>query len=184
MTDVVANFYLILGLKLSVKIREILLTITKNIKFMQIYFTEDGIRRVKARLMYLRNNKIKEVARNIREALNFGSINENAAYEDAKEKEAFLHLEMRDLENKIRLARVVKKSKNENKVQIGSRILVLDSKSKKEFHIVEPDSVDSFKNKISYRSPLGKALLGLNVGDIAKFSAGEGEQNFRVIAIS
>jgi len=136
------------------------------------YFTTEGLEKLKKELHCLKTVKIKEIAELLRHAASFGDLKENAAYDDAKEKQAFLQGKILELEDTIGNAEIMEK-RHTDKIQVGSTVLVFLSGEKEKFQIVSPSQVDSLKNKISYESPLGKKLLNKKVGNKVKIELGK-----------
>jgi len=128
------------------------------------YITKEGLEDLKKELNYLKTEKIREIAELIRHTASFGDLKENFAYHDAKEKQSFLLTRIKEVEQKIKNAKVVEK-KQSDKVQIGSKVQVLTEGEKQEFSIVASDQVDVLRGNISYESPLGQVLMEKSVGD-------------------
>ena len=127
------------------------------------YLTPEGLKKIKEELKYLKTVKTKEVADLLKYAASFGDLSENAAYDDAKERQTFLHMNISKLEKIIKNAKVVKE-KSKNKVGVGSNILIFLNGKKEKFQIVSPSEADILRKKISYESPLGKNIFGKTIG--------------------
>jgi len=147
------------------------------------YLTPEGLKKIKEELKYLKTVKTKEVADLLKYAASFGDLSENAAYDDAKERQTLLHMKIAELEKIIKNAKVVKE-KSKNKVGVGSNVLVLLNGKKEKFQIVSPSEADIFKKKISYESPLGKNIFGKTIGK--KFTCGIGNEKIegKILEIS
>jgi len=139
------------------------------------YLTEEQLNELKKKLKYLETVKTREVAKMINDAASFGDLSENAAYSEAKEKQSFLQKEIAELRETIKQAKIIKKEKT-GKVQIGSIVSVELGKKIIKFEIVSQSQADPLKGKISYQSPVGKALLGKSAGDKAEVKIDEGEK--------
>ena len=120
--------------------------------------TREGLEELKKELHYLKVDKTREIAALIKHTASFGDLKENAAYHDAKDKQAFLQGEIKSLEEKIRNARVVETRKT-GKVELGSKVTLLMDDEEEVMEIVSPAQSDPTKGKMSYESPLGKAIL-------------------------
>lgn len=117
---------------------------------------------------YLVTERRQEVANNLKQARGFGDLSENAEYDDAKNEQAILEAEIAQNEAKLTGARIVDESEiDENKVHIGSVIVVFDKEFNEEctYTLVGAADNDPLSNKISRESPIGSALLGHEVGD-------------------
>jgi len=146
------------------------------------YITSEGLEKLKKKLNYLKTVKTKEIAELIRHTASFGDLKENAAYTDAKERQAFLQGEILELQDRVNSAKIVE-NKQTGKVQVGSKVLIsLDGKEEK-IEIVGPGEVDSLKGKISYESPLGKAVLNKSVGDKMEKKIGDNNIKCKILKI-
>ena len=133
-----------------------------------VILTTDGLEKLKAELAHLQNDKRREVAQRIKEAREFGDIAENSEYDDAKNEQAMLEARIAQVEERIRSATVVDaKDLSTDTVQVGSAVSVKDEASGKThtFTIVgSPEAKPP--ERLSYESPVGKALLGHKRGEI------------------
>jgi len=146
------------------------------------YLTQEGLEKLKKELNYLKEVKRKEIAERLRYTASFGDLTENFAYQQAKEDQAFLEGRILELEAIIRQAKVIEK-KEVGKVQIGSMVIVSSDNKKEKFQIVESEEANPLEGKISFQSPLGKALLGKSVGDVIKIKTLEGESQYKILKI-
>ena len=146
------------------------------------YFTPEGLEKIKKELNYLETVKRKEIAAQLKHAASFGDLSDNAAYQIAKETQAFLEDKILDLKELVRSAKVVEK-KRTDRVQIGSIVLVVSDNEKQKFQIVEPEEANLQERKISFKSPLGKALLGKSVGVKIKIETPGGEIQYKILKI-
>lgn len=121
--------------------------------------TQGGLDELKEKLDYLKVDKTREIAALIKHTASFGDLKENAAYHDAKDKQAFLQGKIKELEQRIRNSRVVK-ARHSGKVELGSKVTLTMDGDKEEMEIVNPAQSDPLKGKVSYESPLGKAIMG------------------------
>ncbi|MFA5878281.1 MAG: transcription elongation factor GreA [Candidatus Staskawiczbacteria bacterium] len=128
------------------------------------YFTAEGIKKLKEELHQLKTVETKKVVALLKYAASFGDLKENAGYDDAKERQAFLVTKIKQLEAVINDAIIYEKGETD-KVQIGSTVLLVFGEDKEEFHIVAPAESDILNNKLSYQSPLGRELIGRKTKD-------------------
>ena len=146
------------------------------------YITPEGLEKLKKKLNYLKTVKTKEIAALIKHTASFGDLKENAAYTDAKERQAFLQGKILELQDRVNSAKIVENKQTE-KVQVGSKVLIsLDEKEEK-IEIVGPGEVDSLNGKISYESPLGKAVLDKSVGDKMEVKIGDNRIKYKILKI-
>jgi transcription elongation factor GreA len=130
--------------------------------------TPQGLKELKSKIEYLRNERRREVAARIKEAREFGDISENSEYDDAKNEQAMLEKQIADLEERLAGARVIDvKSVDTDVVGVGTTVHVKDQKTDKsqKFKIVGSAEADPSNSKLSNESPVGRALLGHNRGE-------------------
>ena len=119
----------------------------------------------------------------ISEARDLGDLKENAEYHAAKERQSIIEGRILDLQSKLARARVVDSSAMQSdKIVFGAHVTVYDEQKDitLTFQIVGEDEAMTAENKISYSSPLGKALIGKEVGDEAIVKAPKGDLVYEV----
>jgi transcription elongation factor GreA len=151
---------------------------------MENYLTPEGFEKLKKELEYLKTVKRKEIAKRLKKAISFGDLSENAAYEEAKNAQAFLEGKILELEKIINGAKVLKNIKKDC-VGIGSKVSVKSEKDEEEmnFQIVGENESNSFEGKISHESPLGIALFGKKEGDVVEVKTPEGDEKYEILEI-
>jgi transcription elongation factor GreA len=145
----------------------------------------EGMRKMEEKLQYLTTTRRAEVAEQISIARGFGDLSENAEYDEAKNEQSRLEAEIAALENDIRTAIVIDGVVSTEAVNVGTtvRILFIDDNEEEEYTIVGAREADPMNNRISNESPIGRALLGKKVGDIASVEAPEGVYDVKVLEI-
>ena len=122
----------------------------------------------------------------ISEARAQGDLSENAEYSAAKEKQSFIEGRIQDLEAVLSRAQVIDvPTIKSDVVRFGATVLVADEDddTERSYQIVGDYEADIVKNKISLSSPLAKALIGKEIGDVAEFKAPSGQKSFEIIDI-
>ncbi len=149
------------------------------------YLTANRLEEVKKELEELKGEKRKDIARRIEDAKNLGDLSENAEYAEAREEQAFNEGKIKELENLIRNAEVIKENNSRKSVvKVGDSVEVKDSKGNKHtFTIVGSNEADPLNDKISNESPLGKSFLGKNKGDKISTNTPLGEARYKIIKI-
>ena len=146
--------------------------------------TVNGLKNLKSELEDLKNVQRPKVVEAIAEARSHGDLKENAEYHAAKEQQALIESRVIAINDLIARANVidVTKIENDGKVIFGSTVKVQDLESNKQitYKIVGQDEADISKNLIFFKSPIGKALIGKNKGDIVSVSTPSGERNFEI----
>ena len=151
-----------------------------------VILTPEGYQKLKQEIEYLSTEKRREVAERIRVAREFGDIQENAEYDDAKNEQMLLEHRIATLEERLRNARVIGADEiSTDVVSIGSlvRLRDVDAKETFEYHIVGSAEADPSANKLSNESPVGKAILGRRKGDTVEVAAPRGSLTFKILDI-
>lgn len=131
----------------------------------------------------LKNIKIPTIAKRIDEAKQMGDLSENAEYHSAREDMAWAQSRVKEIQDILDNAQIIKNVGTSDMVSIGSNIVVESSGIKKEFTIVGPQEADPIKGKISHESPLGAAFLGHRATEIVKIKTPSGSQEYKIIEI-
>ena len=153
----------------------------------EIVLTRSGLEKLEKELYYLKTVKRKEVAARIRAAISYGDITDNAEYEDAKNEQAFIEGRIITLEKMLRNARIVDQDEKDVRfVSVGSTVLLKDLETDQNYTytIVGTAEADPGANKISNESPVGRALLGLSVGEVVEVNVPAGLLRFKILEIS
>jgi len=128
-----------------------------------------------------------EVIQAIAEARAHGDLKENAEYHAAKEQQGFIEARIKDLEGKLSNLQVIDVTAIDAKGRIvfGSTVELIDEETGKEivYKIVGEDEASIKEGLISFSSPIARALIGKNEGDIVVFSAPGGEKQYEVIEV-
>ncbi|HHS98372.1 MAG TPA: transcription elongation factor GreA [Chloroflexi bacterium] len=149
-----------------------------------VYLTREGYAKLEAELNYLRTVRRQEVARRLHEALAEGDILENAELEAARNEQAFVEGRILELEELLRRAEIIEEETSNGVVRVGSWVTIVEGDGPPEtYHIVGPAEASPSEGKISYESPLGKALMGHRVGDEVTVNAPDGALTFRIVEI-
>jgi transcription elongation factor GreA len=151
--------------------------------------TPEGFAKKKERLEYLRTVRRKEIADYIHEAKEAGDISESSAYEDAKNDQAMVEGEILELDRLMSLAEVMTPDMHTldggpAMASIGMQVEVeSDSGAKRLFKLVETFEADPKAGLISDQSPVGKALIGHQVGDEVSVSTPGGVTGYTILSI-
>lgn len=151
------------------------------------YVTKETLEQMKAELHQLRAVDRPAASRAIAEAREKGDLRENAEYDAAKEAQGMLEAKIATLEGLVATARILDESTiDTSKVSILTKVRVVNLNTKKEvtYQIVSEKEADLKAGKISVTSPIGKGLLGKQIGDVAEVTAPAGVIKFKVEEIS
>ncbi len=153
----------------------------------QIMLTDEGLLKLEQELENLRTKKRKEVAEKIKVARGFGDLSENSEYDAAKEEQAQVEARIVQLENMLKNAKVIDNDDIDlNVVSIGTRVKVYDEEFEEEleYSIVGSTEADPDMFRISDESPVGRALIGRNIGDIVDVETPGGVIKFKILSIN
>lgn len=154
----------------------------------QIPITRNGADLLKAELKQLKSVDRPNVVQAIAEARAQGDLSENAEYDAAKERQGFIEGRLAQIEAILSQAVVIDPASlnAEGKCVFGSTIEIedLDEEAKFTYQIVGDDEADIKVKKISINSPLAKAMIGKEEGDVIDFESPGGLKNYEIIKIS
>ena len=150
-----------------------------------VYLTEEGIAKLQQELEELVQVRRPALAERLRKAIQQGDLSENADYISAKEEQGFLEGRIQQLEAMLRNAELIQPEGTTDEVRMGSHVTVEEEGfgEPELFYLVGPAEADPSAGKISYESPMGRAMVGCKVGDTFKVDAPAGEIKFKVVAI-
>ncbi len=149
--------------------------------------TVNGLQNLKSELEDLKNVQRPKVVEAIAEARSHGDLKENAEYHAAKEQQALIESRVIAINDLIARANVidVTKIENDGKVIFGATVDLkdLDTEKKITYKLVGQDEADIKKNLIFFKSPIGKALIGKNIGEMVIVNTPSGEKNFELLEV-
>ncbi len=154
--------------------------------YKETILTQEGVAKLEEELRYLKTVKRKEVAERIKQAIAFGDLSENSEYDEAKNEQAFIEGRIVTLENLLRNAKVIDDEDiSTDVVSIGVTVKLLDVETNDvvEYTIVGSTEANPTENKISNKSPVGKALLGKPVGATVDVHVPDGVIKFKILEI-
>lgn len=153
----------------------------------RIPLTPDGYRKLQAELERLMKVDRPQNIQAIAEARAHGDLSENAEYHAAKEQQSFIAARIQELQGKIAMAQVIDPSTiKQSNVAFGAKVKVLDVEADTEyvFILVGPEEADVKQGKISLSSPVGRALIGKDVGDTATIKAPARTIEYEILEIT
>jgi transcription elongation factor GreA len=148
--------------------------------------TPAGHGALKEEVRRLKEVERQEVIRAIQEARAHGDITENAEFEAAKERQAFIEGKIKELEYKIACADVIDpRTVKTDRVMFGCTVVLenLMTEQAVRYQLVGPDESDVSQGRISVSSPLGKAMIGKEVGDEIVVQAPSGQRRYELVEI-
>jgi len=151
------------------------------------YYTAEGLKKLRDELNHLKDVERPNASQAIAEARDKGDLSENAEYDAAKEAQGLLELKISKMEETLANARLIDESQLDN-----SKVLVLSTVKLKnqangmemKYTLVAESEADLKAGKISVSSPIGKGLLGKEVGDTAEITIPNGAITFEILEIT
>ena len=150
-----------------------------------IYLTPEGVDRLRQELDNLQQVRLPKVTAWLSEAMADGFEEEDVTeLEEARSELSFVEGRIRKLAALLRSAEVLREPESTDVVQLGSRVTVVESGEEPEtYRLVSPAEADPTSGYISDASPLGKALIGHQAGDVVVVASPDGPIEFRVVGI-
>jgi len=151
------------------------------------YYTEEGLNNLKEELNQLKTVERPKISQQIADARDKGDLSENAEYDAAKEAQGLLELRINQMEGLLANARLIDESQmDDSKVLILSKVKIKNTNNgqEMEYTLVAENEADLKEKKISIDSPIGKGLVGKEVGDIAEIQVPAGKIKFEILEIS
>ena len=149
--------------------------------------TVNGLKNLKSELEDLKNVQRPKVVEAIAEARSHGDLKENAEYHAAKEQQGLIEGRVIAINDLIARANVIDVTKIENngKVIFGSTVKLKDLETDKEinYKLVGQDGAEIKKNLIFFKSPIGRALVGKDKGEMVTVNTPSGEKSFEILDV-
>ncbi len=150
-----------------------------------ILLTPTRKRELEEELHALRTSRRQEITEAIKKAKEYGDLSENFEYQAARRDQAINNGRIAELEAVLSKAKVVEEGVGFEKIALGTLVSLKDIEFDEtlEYWIVDAVSADPVNDKISYASPIGKALLDHKVGDIVEVTTPGGKDRYEVLEI-
>jgi transcription elongation factor GreA len=147
------------------------------------HLTPEGLAALQSELEVLKTRRRPEVIARIKAARELGDLSENADYEAARKEQSFLEGRVQQLEQMIKSAVLIASSEGAE-VVLGSTVVVeTDRHGEETFTIVGSAEADARAGKISFTSPIGRALLGRKPGETVRVQVPAGTLDYRVVEV-
>lgn len=147
------------------------------------FLTPEGLEKLKKDLERMKTVGRQEVAEKLKQAIAFGDLSENAAYDAAKEAQAFLESEIARIDHVTKTSKVIEVEQNDM-VQVGSTVLINKEGEECTYQIVSPSETNPSQGKISYSSPLGEAMIGKKAGEEFEFETPSKKFKCKILKIA
>jgi transcription elongation factor GreA len=152
----------------------------------KVPMTAEGHAAIDAELKRLKTVERPTVIQAIAEARTHGDLSENAEYHAAKERQSFIEGRLAELEDKLARAQVIDVSRlSGDTIKFGATVTVLDedTEEKAVYKIVGEDEADVRAGKISISSPIARAMIGKEVGDVVEVAAPGGARSYEILKV-
>ncbi|MFN3228944.1 MAG: transcription elongation factor GreA [Asticcacaulis sp.] len=152
----------------------------------KVPMTAEGYRTLDEELKRLKSIERPSVIAAIAEARSHGDLSENAEYHAAKERQGWIEGQIAEIEDKISRAQVIDVSKlSGHQVKFGATVTVIDEDTEEEgrYQIVGDHEADVKAGKISLSSPLARAMIGKEVGDVVEVNTPGGVKAYEIIKV-
>lgn len=150
----------------------------------KIMFTQEAYDKLVKDLENLKNVERPRVLQELVDARAQGDLSENAEYHAAKERLASIdNIEMPKLQDQLARAQVIAFDANSDTIKFGATITAKNLNTKREivYQLVSPEEADALNGKISFKSPIGAALMGKKRGDTVEVVTPKGKNQFEII---
>jgi len=152
----------------------------------KIYLTKEGLLDLKKEYNELSKNKRPDLVERVAQARNLGDLSENGEYIAAREELSFIDGRIEEIEEILKQVTLIdgaSKSGNKKIVQLGSMVVLNRAGKKESFKLVGEWEADPMEKKISHESPLGKALLGRQIGEKIEVAAPAGKILYTIVDV-
>lgn len=149
----------------------------------KVILTQQGFDKLKKELNQLKKIKRPQILERLRKARGLGDLKENSEYTAAREDLNLTDKKIEEIEGVLQKAKIIKGKRRNQTVNIGSKVTVELDGHKNQFLIVGEFEANPAENKISYVSPIGKALMGKKIGEVVEVEAPAGKIRYKIIAI-
>ena len=148
--------------------------------------TKAGFDKMEAELKDLKSRQRPEIIEAIAEARAHGDLSENAEYKAAKEKQSLIEGRIQDLEAKVSLAEIIDpKDLSGKQVKFGATVTLedLETEKKKTYKIVGEYEADIENGLIAYTTPVARAIIGKNEGDVVEVNTPKGQVEYDIVKV-
>lgn len=151
------------------------------------YYTAEGLKKLRDELNQLKDVERPKASQAIADARDKGDLSENAEYDAAKEAQGLLEMKIAKMEETLANARLIDESQlDTSKVLVLSKVKIKNQSNDMvmNYTLVAESEANLAAGKISVNSPIGKGLLGKEVGDVAEIQVPNGIVKFEILEIS
>lgn len=148
-----------------------------------VKLTKEGLENLKKELGDLIETKKPSSIERLQKARAMGDLSENSEYSSAREEVEFVEGRIKEIEGVLKHAEVEENTNRSSKISLGSKVKVMSDGKSDMFTVVGEFEADPVEKKLSYNSPIGKALMGKTVGDVINVEVPAGNITYKVLEI-
>ncbi len=155
------------------------------VKDRSVQLTEGGKARLEEELRHLTTVKRPGLAQRIQDATEHGDISDNSEYEELKEELVMTDARIRDLEQTLQRAEIIRRDPKDDSVGLGSTVTLRGEDGEVEtWVLVSPEEANTLDGTISTESPVGRALIGCHAGDSPTVATPGGSYVYTVLQVA
>ena len=143
--------------------------------------TDTGKKELEKELLELKSRR-GAIADKIAEARDYGDLSENAEYDSAREEQGLVESRIAEIEDVLLNAEIIKSSRSSS-VKLGSKVELKSGPKMVSYHVVGPVEANPLEGRISNESPIGLALMGKKIGDVATITTPKGSIEYEVVKV-
>lgn len=147
------------------------------------YMTEEKFQAMQEKIVHIKRDLLPQAKKDTQQYAENGDFSENADYQIAKARLRGLNKTVDELQYQISNAILIKKPQGTTTVQVGHTVIISTGGTNRTFTILGPTEANPNAGIISFKSPLGEALLGHHVGEIATINAGKKKVEYKILEI-
>ncbi len=149
------------------------------------YLTPEGAQKLREELEYLKGPGREELSKRLRAAIQQGDLSENADYAKAKEDQGFMEGRIQELERVLKNVILIEPENIQSEeVSVGNHVTIQEEDLPEEtYFLVGPKEADPRQGRISYESPIGRAMMGHRVGEMVEAETPNGKFKFKIVKI-
>lgn len=150
---------------------------------METILTREGFEKLSRELVELSHNRRQEIAKMFSEFMNELDDEDGMEIDLVRSEQAFVEGRIQTLRTILAQAKILDKTEKSNIVEIGSLVTVKENGELCKYLIVDPIEANPMEQKISFRSPIGKAIINKTIGDALEIQTPDGKIHLEIIDI-
>jgi len=149
----------------------------------KVQLTQEGFELLKQELKTLKDEKHPLAIDKLQKARSMGDLKENNAYSSARDELSLMEGRVQEIEEILKNVEIVNQTSDKNGISIGAHVTIEVEGNQEQLYIVGEYEADPMNKKVSHTSPIGKALIGKQVGDTIQVEIPSGKINYKIVDI-